>query len=56
MVVAGIYLHTGILFVNKGFVRTGTKSSLLLEAIFPGGQAYTAVPFSSLEVLLGTLL
>lgn len=56
-VVVGIYLHTGILFFNKGFVRVEAKNSVVLGVTYPGRQTYSAVAFSFLEGLLeGVLL
>ena len=48
MGVIEIYLHTGILFINKEFVRVGAKSSLGPGVTYPGRQIYSAVwPFPS---------
>jgi len=52
-----LYLHTGILFINKGFVRVEAKNSVVPGVTYPGRQTYSAVAFSFLEgVLEGVLL
>ena len=46
-VVIGIYLHTGILFINKAFVRVGAKNSLILGVTYLEGRHTQQQPFSS---------